>query len=199
MFLHQPLQNGLIFNILTDFTLFFYVCLKFNYKTCDTMTFYIKLHENLLRFVFDLFLTCNVLKITSSVPMEDFSLNFNVFVVIMVCLVFCFRNTRFVVTVQIFCPKKSYWIKPSETLSFLVHFILFAICITFLLVKILLSTVLKSVNFIVSLFGHIFKYRITITFLFLTFGHERIFENYLSVNRSFIILLTTILTILTYF
>ena len=157
------------------------------------MTFYIKLHENLLRFVFDLFLTCNVLKITSSVPMEDFSLNFNVFVVIMVCLVFCFRNTRFVVTMQIFCPKESYWIKPSETLSFLVHFILLP------LVKILLSTVLKSVNFIASLFGHIFKHRITITFLFLTFGHERIFENYLSVNRSFIILLTTILTILTYF
>ena len=79
----------------------------------------------------------------------------------------------------------SYCIKPSETLSFLVHFILFAICITFLLVKILLSMVLKSVNFTVSLFGHIFKYRITITFLFLTFEHERIFENYLSVNRSF--------------
>ena len=54
-----------------------------------------------------------------------------------------------------------------------------------MLVKILLSTVLKSINLIVSLFGHIFKYRITITFLFLTFEHERIFENYLSVNRSF--------------
>ena len=51
--------------------------------------------------------------------------------------------------------------------------------------KILLSRVLKSVNFIISLFGHIFKYRITITFLFLTLEHERIFENYLSVNRSF--------------
>ena len=49
----------------------------------------------------------------------------------------------------------------------------------------LLSTVLKSVNFTVSLFDHIFKYRITVTFLFLTFEHERIFENYLSVNRSF--------------
>ena len=87
---------------------------------------------------------------------------------------------------QKFGPKESYWIKPSETLSFLVPFILFVICITFLLVKILRSTLLKSVNFIVSLFGHIFKYRITITFLFLTFEHERIFENHLSVNRSFI-------------
>ena len=182
MFLHQSLRNALIFNILTDFTLFLLVCLIFYYKTCGTMTFYIKRHEN----IFDSFLTCNVLKITSSVPMEDFSLNFKVFILIITCLVFCLRNERFVVTVQKFCPKGSYWIKPSETLSFLVHFILFAICITFLLVKILLSTVLKSVNFIVSLFGHISKYRITITFLFLTFEHERIFENYSSVNRSFI-------------
>ena len=150
------------------------------------MTFYIKHHENILRFIFDSFLTCNVLKITSLVPMEEFSLNFNVFILIITCLVLCLRNERFVVTVQKFCPKGKYQIKPSETFSFLVHFILFAICITFLLVKRLLSTVLKSVNFIVSLFGHIFKYRITITFLFLTFEHERIFENYLAVKRSFI-------------
>ena len=184
MFLHQPLQNVLIFNILTDFTLFLLVCLKFYYKTSGTMS-YIKHHENVLQFIFDSFLTYNVLKITRSVPTEDFSLNFKVFIFVITCLVFSLRNERFVNTVQKFGPKGSYWIKPSETLSFLVPFILFVICITFLLVKILLSTLLKSVNFIVSLFGHIFKYRITITFLFLTFEHERIFENYLSVNRSF--------------
>ena len=63
--------------------------------------------------------------------------------------------------------------------------ILFAIFITFLLVKILFSTVLKSVSFIVSLFSHIFKYRITITFLLLTLEHKRIFQNYLSASRSF--------------
>ena len=59
MFLHQPLQNVLMFNILTDFTLFLLVCLKFYYKTSGTMEFYIKHHENLLRFIFDSFLTCN--------------------------------------------------------------------------------------------------------------------------------------------
>ena len=47
MLLYQPLQNVLIFNILTDFTFFVLVCLKFYYKTCGTMTFYIKQHENL--------------------------------------------------------------------------------------------------------------------------------------------------------
>ena len=149
------------------------------------MTFYIKHHQNLLHFIFDSLFTCNVLKITSSVPMEDFSINFKVFILIITCLVFSLRNKRFVVMVQKFGPKGSYRIKPSETLSFLVHFILFVICITFLLIKILLSTVLKSVNFIVSLSGHIFKYRITITFLFLTLELEKIFENYLSLNRSF--------------
>ena len=35
------------------------------------MTFYIKHPENLVRFIFDSLLTCNVLKINSSVPMED--------------------------------------------------------------------------------------------------------------------------------
>ena len=149
------------------------------------MTFYIKYHENLLHFIFDSFLTYNVLKITSSVPMEDFSLKFKVFILNIICLVFSLRNERFAVTVQKCGPEGSYWIKPSETISFLVHFILFVICITFLFAKILLSTVLKSVNFTASLFGHIFKYRITITFLFLTLEHERIFESYLSVNRSF--------------
>ena len=120
-----------------------------------------------LIFLFDSFLTYNILKIPSSIPMEDFSLNFKLFILITTTwLVFCLRNKRFLVTVQKFCPKSSYWIKPCETLSFLVHFILFAICITFLLVKILLSTVLKSTNFIVSLFGNIFKYIIIIIFLF---------------------------------
>ena len=68
MLLHQPLQNMLIFNILTGFTLFLLVCLKFHYKTCGTITFYIKQHENLLCILFDSFLTCNVLKITCSIP-----------------------------------------------------------------------------------------------------------------------------------
>ena len=99
MFLHQPLQG-----ILTDFTLFLLICLKVSYKTCGTMTFYIKHHENLLCFIFDSLLTCQVLKITSSAPMEDLGLNFKVFNLI-TCLVFCLRNKRFVVMVQKFCAK----------------------------------------------------------------------------------------------
>ena len=108
MFLHQPLQNVLIVNILTDFTLVLLVCLKFYYKTSDTMTFYIRHHENFLHFIFDSFLRRNVLKITSSVPMEDFSLNFKVFILIITCLVFSLRNERFEITVQKFRPKGIY-------------------------------------------------------------------------------------------
>ena len=135
MFLHEPLQNVLIFNILTNFTLLLLVCLKFYYETCGTMTSCFKHHENLLCFLFNWFLTCNVLKITSSISMEDFNLNFKVFILITTCLVFCLRNKRFVATVQKFCHKGRYWITPCEALSFLVHFILFADFITFLLVK----------------------------------------------------------------
>ena len=135
MFLHEPLQNVLIFNILTNFTLLLLVCLKFYYKTCGTMTSCFKHHENLLCFLLSSFLTYNVLKITSSISMEDFNLNFKVFILITTYLVFCLRNKRFVATVQKFCHKGRYWIKPCEALSFLVHFIYFAIFITFLLVK----------------------------------------------------------------
>ena len=46
--LHQPIKNVPFFNILADFTLFLLVCWKFYYKTCGTMTFYIKWHKNLL-------------------------------------------------------------------------------------------------------------------------------------------------------
>ena len=145
------------------------------------MTFYIKQHENLSCIFFDSFLTCNVLKITCSIPIEDFSLNFKVFILITTCLVFCLKNKTFVAMEQKFCPNRSYWIKPWESLSFLVHLILFAICITFLSVKILLSTVLKSANFMVSLFCTICKYRMIITFLFITFEHERLFENPLTI------------------
>ena len=42
---------------------------------------------------------------------------------------------------------------------------------------------LKSVNFIVSLFCTILKYRIIITFLFSKFQHESLFKSYLYVNR----------------
>ena len=175
MLLQQPFQNVLIFNILKDFALSLLVCLKFYYKTCGTMSFYIKQHENLLQFLFDSFLSCNVLKTTCSIPMEDFRLKFKVFILITTCLVFCIKNKTFVVTVQNFCPKDNYWIKPCESLSFLVHFILFSICITFLLVKIRISTLPKSANFLVSIFRTIFKYRIIIIFLFLSFEHERLF------------------------
>ena len=108
MLLHQPLENVLIFNILTDFTLFLLVCLKFYYKTCGTITFSIKQHENLLCFLFDSFLTCNVLKITCSISMEDFSLDFKVSILITTCLVLCLKNKTFVVTMQKLCPKGNY-------------------------------------------------------------------------------------------
>ena len=48
MFLHQLLQNVLILNILTDFTLFLLVCLTFYHKERGAMTFYFNHNENLL-------------------------------------------------------------------------------------------------------------------------------------------------------
>ena len=125
MLLHQPLQNVLTFNILTDFTFVLLVCLKFYYRTCGRMTFYIKQHENLLCFLFNSFFICNVSKIACSILTEDFSLKFKLFILITTCLIFCLKNKTFVVTVQKFCPKGSCLIKPCENSSFLIHFLPF--------------------------------------------------------------------------
>ena len=128
--------------------------------------------------LFDSFLICNVFPESTfcSIPMKDFSLNFKVFILIIIFLVFCLKNKTFFVTVRKFCPKRILD-QTSWKFKFLSSFILFIICITYLLVKILLSAVLKSPNFVVSLFCTIFKYRIIATFLFfLTFDHERLFR-----------------------
>ena len=50
----------------------------------------------------------------------------------------------------------------------------------------LISTLLKSISLILSLFGTIFKYKIIITFLFLMFENEILFIRKLSVNRFFL-------------
>ena len=131
--------------------------MKFYYKTYGTITFNTKQHNKLSRFLLDSFLTCNVLELTCSIAMEDFSLNFKVFILITVYFVFHLKNNIFVLMVQKFCIKGSYWLKSCERFSVLVHFILFIICVIFLLVKTLLSMVLKSVSFIVSLLCTLFK------------------------------------------
>ena len=50
----------------------------------------------------------------------------------------------------------------------------------------LLSTVLKRVRFILSLFFSIFKYRIFMFFLFLTYLHLILYKNNSSVSRDFL-------------
>ena len=102
--------NTKCFNNFTDFTLFFLACLKFYFKRGGTMTYAIKQHK--IWFLFDSLLMYNVLRITCSIPMDDFSLTFKVFFHITICLVFCHKNKSFVVRVQKFCTKRSYWIKP---------------------------------------------------------------------------------------
>ena len=99
------------------------------------MTFYIKQHKNLLWLLLDSFLACNLLKITCSIPKENFRLVFKVIIFITICLVFCLKNKTFVVKGQKFYTKGSCWIKPCESSNFLVHIILFTICVIFLLVR----------------------------------------------------------------
>ena len=80
LLLNHLIQNELIFNIFTNFTLFLSVCLKLFSKMCAIMNFYIKQFKNLLWYLFEFlfFLTCYVLKTTCSIPMKGFSQIFEV-------------------------------------------------------------------------------------------------------------------------
>ena len=57
-------------------------------------------------FFFNSILTCNVLKITCNFPMQDFSLNFKVFMLITIRLFFCLKNKTIAVTAQKFYNKR---------------------------------------------------------------------------------------------
>ena len=85
------------------------------------------------------------------------------------------RQLLSIVTAQIFYTKVIYWIKPCESLSLLVHFILFTI-------RICCGT--EKCQLHCTSFCTIFKSGNDYNFSFLTFEHERLFENHLSVNEN---------------
>ena len=66
MLLNQPIQNILVFVILTDHILLLLVNLWFYSSMNDRVDFYFKQHKHLLKQLFDCFLMCSILKLTSN-------------------------------------------------------------------------------------------------------------------------------------
>ena len=107
----------------------------------------VKQLKNISWFLLDSFQTNNVSKITCSISLEDFWLNFKFLFLLHITQSFVLkirylqlRRKKFVLRGAIGSNL------PCYALSFLVHFILVTIFKAFLLLKILLSTVLKLAN-----------------------------------------------------
>ena len=84
IFLNQPIQNILHFNILTDRIFLLLVNLQFYLSMSDRLNFYFKQHKNILIPSFDCFLTCGNFKVTCNININNFGLHLKVFTMLTV-------------------------------------------------------------------------------------------------------------------
>ena len=101
-------------------------------------------------------------------------------------MLLCLTNTSADVAYKYLTFGK-YLNKSYKSLSVLVHFLLFTIYLTYLLVRMVLSAVLKFSSFIISLFFTSLTSRIFIVLLFLTCTHWHImFNNNFLASKNFV-------------
>ena len=151
--LNQPIPNILVFDILMDLTLLLLVYLQFYSSMSDRLSFYFKQHKHLLKPFFDCFLTFSIIKVTCNININNFGLNLKVFKL--------FVDLPYKQLISGKYLNNSY-----KSLSVLVHFLLFTIYLMYLLVRMVVSAVLKFANFIISLFFTSLRSRIFIVLLF---------------------------------
>ena len=94
--LNPPIQNILVFDILTDLILLFLVHLRFCTSMSGTLNFYFKQHQHLLKPSFDCFWTCSILKVTCNININNFGLHLKVFTLLTAYILLCLTNKDFV-------------------------------------------------------------------------------------------------------
>ena len=134
----------------------------------DRLSFYFKQHKHLFKPSFDCFLTCSIIKVTCNININNFGLHLKVFTLLTVYILLCLTNKLFVDVAYKYLISGKYLNKSYISLSVLVHFLLFNIYLTYLVVRMLLSEVLKISSFIISLFFTSLTSRIFIVLLFIT-------------------------------
>ena len=127
---------------------------------------YIKEHNHFLKLSFDCFITCNVFN-TTCIYMDSFDDTSKTVIQVTICIVLCLQNKTFVDKVQKYFGSDIYCGKSTKNLAALLGFFFSVTYLTYFSDTRLLSTVLKSVKFILSLFLSMFKNRIFMFFLFL--------------------------------
>ena len=158
--LNQPTQYVVVFNILTDIILLFLVYLKFCSNMSSTLIHYIKQYNHFVKLSLGCFITCIVFNTTCSIDIKQFQCYFQNCYSMLFTQSNVFKTTHFWVRqllwqmYKIFgCPITFFF--PNTYLTYFSGMFF--------------STVLKRVKFILSLFFSIFKYRIFMFFLFLTY------------------------------
>ena len=156
-----------------------------------TLIHYIKQHNHFLKFLFDYFITCNVVNITCCIDMDSFSNTSKAVILVTIYIVLCLQNKTFVDRVQkyfgsdIYCGKSSKKLAALLTFFFSVIYLTYFSGTTYFSDTMLLSTVIKSLKFILSLFFSIFKYRVLMFFLFLTYLDPILYKNNSSLSGIF--------------
>ena len=130
-------------------------------------------------------MTCSIIKVTYNININNFALHLKFFTLLTVYILLCITNKPFVDGAYKYLISGKYLNKFDKTLSVLVHFLLFTIYLTYLLVRVVLSTVLKFSSFIISLFFTSLTSRIFIALLFLTRTHILFNNNFLE-SKNFI-------------
>ena len=184
--LNQSIQNILVFDILVDLILLLLVYLRFYSSMSDRLNIYFKQHKHLLKPSFDWFLTCNIIKVTCNININNFGLHLKVIMLLIVHIFLCLTNYFFIDLACQHLISGKHLNKSCKSLTVLVHFLLFTVYLTYLSGRMVLFAVLKFANFIISLFFTSLTYRIFIFLLFLTRTHTILFNNDFLASENFI-------------
>ena len=157
--LDKPRQFILVCDILTNITLFFLAYLKFSFNMSD---------------------------ITCCIDMDIFSTTSKAFILVAIYIFLCLQNKTFVDMVQTHFVSDNCCGKSTKYLAVLPRFFFSITNLTYFSGSVLLSTVISSVKFILSLFLSIFKYRIFMFLLFLTYLYPLLYKNNSSVSSNFL-------------
>ena len=116
------------------------------------MIHYIKQHNHFLKLSSDCFVTLIIFNITCCIDMDSFSDTSKAVILVTFYIVLCLQNKTFVDRVQKYFGSGNCCGKSTKNLPALLWYFFSAIYLTYFSGIMLLSTVLESVKFILSLF-----------------------------------------------
>ena len=147
-----------------------------------TLIHYIKQHNHFLKLSFDYF----IFNITCCIDMDSFSDTSKAVIPVTIYIVLCLQNKTFVDRFQKYIGSGICCGKSTIKLAALLRFFFSVTCLTYFTGTMLLSTAIKSVKIILSLFFSIFKYRIFMCLLFLMDLHPTLYKNNSSASGNFL-------------